>query len=91
MPSVVKRGKFYSAVFYAPDENGKLTQRWRSTRQTDWHKAMKAALDMEENARQEVAIQSGNFWRQQVRILTAHFWLLFPPNGILRVPSGDLF
>ena len=48
-------GNSYSAVFYAPDGNGKLTQRWRSTRQGDWRKAIKAALEMEENARKEVA------------------------------------
>lgn len=54
MASIVKRGKKYTAVYYAPDEKGKLTQRWRATGETDWRKATRVAVELEEKAKESV-------------------------------------
>ena len=54
MASIVKRGKKYTAVYYAPDEKGKITQRWRATGETDWRKATRVAVELEEKAKESV-------------------------------------
>ena len=58
MASIVRRGEFYTAVFYVPNDDGKFVQRWRSTRQREKRKAMKVALELEAASRQECEVSS---------------------------------